>query len=256
MPKCIPCPNWEIWAYTDVVVLGRLITNPKDPESQVFRAGVLIPEKTYEGAKVGWQMVYDSTIGGKIGLWAKCMQIVTGGLTLAHIRSLAAKLEFEFLRTRYFLPDKDYIKNVVQDPGVQAHFKTTHRRKPIYLITGIKIAENPKETLHVGRENELTSELKADATSFGAPVEAGPEGSGTSKRNMTITTKASNDYIFAYSLMRISVKHDRYDEETIKSEPYIKGAAFGLTDAEKAVEYEAEPFNDLGFDEYDEEDTA
>lgn len=225
----IPAPNWDIPADSNLVVLGRLIKDPKNPESPVARMDVKVPAKVYEGQKIGWHTVYDQTKNGKIGIWAKCMQVVGGGMSFSQMQSNIESLEFGQLETRYFVPDDVYIGQAVLHPGVQAYLTVTNHRKPIYLITGIKIARNPKAKTQLSTSSETSIELKADATSFGGPVEVGPETSLGRNQIMMTGFSGSTDYIFAYRLTKIRVK---MGNEDVSHGSYVKGAAFGQLDDE------------------------
>ncbi|KAF6835933.1 hypothetical protein CPLU01_04036 [Colletotrichum plurivorum] len=228
-PTYLPSPNWDIPADSNVVVLGRLIRNPKDPQSKVPRSSddPVPPPEVYEGAKTDWQTTVERSRAGCIGLWAKCLQL-----------------------TRYFLPDEEYLARALEDAGVQAYFHVNNHRKPVYLITGVKIARGASVSTESSVERLAQAEVKADATGFGASVEVGPETSWESAARRTVSYGGSSDYIFAYQLTRIKPKKGG---RASKSQSYVKGALYekggegGAAEVKLRDVFEIEEEDGLGF---------
>lgn len=90
-----------------------------------------------------------------------------GQLSFTQLQSAAEDHEFDTLETKYFLPDDEYLTKSVNDPGVQAYFQVYNWRKPVYLITGIKIARGSKVTSERNTERSAQAEIKVDATDLG-----------------------------------------------------------------------------------------
>ncbi|KAF6818290.1 hypothetical protein CSOJ01_01931 [Colletotrichum sojae] len=224
-PTYLPAPNWDIPADSNVVVLGRLIRDPRDPQSKVPRSSddPVPPPEVYEGAKTDWQTTVERSRAGCIGLWAKCLQLVGGGLSLGQLKSTMEDHRFSSLETRYFSPDEEYLARALEDAGVQAYFHVNNHRKPVYLITGVKIARGGSVSTESSVERLAQAEVKADATGFGAPVEMGPEASWESATRRTVSYGGSSDYIFAYQLTRIK---PRKGGRASKSQSYVKGALY------------------------------
>lgn len=252
IPTYIPAPNWDIPADSEIVVLGRLIKDPKNPESKIPKSStnpIPLP-RVYEGEKTDWQTNLERVRSGKIGIWAKCLQAVGGQLSFTQLQSAAEDHEFNSLETKYFLPDDEYLAQAVNDAGVQAYFQVCNWRKPVYLITGIKIAKGSRVTSERSTERSAQAELKVVATTLGAPVEGGPEAAWESKKRRRISYAGSTDYIFAYRLMRMKPK--RRGQESV-NESYVKGAVFDKEERGDAAKpalrdvYNIEEETDFGF---------
>ncbi|KAI3317777.1 hypothetical protein HD806DRAFT_513744 [Xylariaceae sp. AK1471] len=121
IPTFIPSPNWDIPADSNIVVLGRLIKDPKDPESKV--GDPIPPPETYKGEKTDWQTTLERVRSGSIGLWAKCLQFIGGQLSFSQIKSLIKDHKFTCLKIKYFLLDNDYLALALKDLGVQAYLQ-------------------------------------------------------------------------------------------------------------------------------------
>lgn len=250
IPTYIPAPNWDIQADSDIVVLGRLIKNPQDPESKL-RTPPFRPSKTECGMKTDWRTTLEEIHSAKIGLWAKCMQYIEGGISFSVLKSKIENHKFDTLETTYFLPEDEYFDQVLGDPDLQAYFEVTGRRKPVYLITGLKIARGASASTETSNEQSTHTELKFDGTSSAIPINAGPEIDLDPKVTRGISYGGSTDYIFAYRLTRI--KPRRWGDGS-KIEGFVKGAAFGTGEEEDDADIgarDAFDFEDVGLDDDD-----
>lgn len=230
-PTYIPAPNWDIQADSDIVVLGRLIKDPTDPESKI-PAYPITPSTIYEGKKIDWQTTLDEIRSAKIGLWAQCMQYLGGGMSFSKLKSKLEKHKFETLETSYFMPENEYFDQVLLDPDVQAYFEVTGWRKPLYLITGIKIARGASASTETRTETSTHAELKFDGTMAAVPINVGPETDYDLTEARGVSYGGSTDYIFAYRLTRI--KPNRWGEGS-ENQRFVKGAVFGSGEEEDAA---------------------
>ncbi|KAF7517072.1 hypothetical protein G7054_g13927 [Neopestalotiopsis clavispora] len=234
-PTYIPTPNWDIPANSDLVVLGRLIKDPKDPQSKIPESGVspILASAIYQGEKTDWETTLEKMHSGTIGLWAKCMQLVGGGLSFNQVKSSMENHRFSVLETKYFLPGDEYLSRALEDPGTRAYLQVHNWRKPVYLITGIKTARGASVRTDQKTSRSTRIELKADATTVGANVEMGPEANWDLGKKSDISYGGSTDYIFAYQLMRIMPKKKG---STFKTNKFVHGALYEKQEDEGAVE--------------------
>ncbi|KAF9879162.1 hypothetical protein CkaCkLH20_03395 [Colletotrichum karsti] len=224
-PTYVPSPNWDIPADSDIVVLGRLIKDPKNPQSRIPKSSAdpIPPPKVYEGEKTDWQTTLEKLRSGSIGIWAKCLQLVQGGLNFGQLKESMEDHKFASLETKYFVPDDDYLAKVLEDVGVRAYLFVHHWRKPIYLITGIKIARGASVATTSSTETSARADIKVDGTSTGAPVDVGHEATWESKNMRGISYGGSTDYIFAYQLLKMKPKKGA---GTSSNSTFVKGAVF------------------------------
>ncbi|KAI0543460.1 hypothetical protein F4679DRAFT_110541 [Xylaria curta] len=222
----IPSPNWDTPADSDIVVLGRLIKDPKDPESKVPKSSAdpIPPPQIYKGEKTDWETTLEQVRSGHIGLWAKCLQSIGGQLSLSETKSSIEEHKFEYLETKYFLPDDDYLALALEDIGVRAYLQVHNWRKPVFLITGVKIARGARVSTESSSERSADVEVKANAESVGMPNEVGPKAGWESKKKKGVLYDGSTDYIFAYQLLRMMPKKGG---KKVLNESYVKGAVFG-----------------------------
>ncbi|KAJ4190527.1 hypothetical protein NW767_011355 [Fusarium falciforme] len=243
-PTYIPSPNWDIPADSDMVVLGRLIKDPENPQSKIPKSSVvpIPPPAPYDGTKTDWKTTLEQVRSGRIGLWAKCMQLIGGGLSFSQLKSSLENHSFTTLETKYFLPDDDYFAKVLEDAGVQAYLHVHNWRKSVYLITGIKIARRASVSTESSTGRSAQAELKVDATSVGAPVDVGPQASRDSEKKRGISYGGSTDYIFAYQLTRMKPKKGVKES---RNNSYVKGAVYGKGEEDDAEEIKIRDIFDI-----------
>ncbi|KAI4599468.1 hypothetical protein KJ359_001910 [Pestalotiopsis sp. 9143b] len=243
-PTYIPSPNWDIPADSKLVVLGRIIEDPKDPESQVPESAVLPipPSAVQDGEKIDWETNLAKVRAGTIGLWAKCMQVLSGSMSYSQLKSSLENHKFSELETSYFRPDERLLAQALEDRGAQAYFQVHHWRKPVYLITGIKIARGASVSTENRVTRSLQAELKADATSTGVNIEVGPEASLVNEKKTGISYGGSTDYIFAYQLTRIKPKNKGKDH---KSDKFVKGALYGKDEGDNPTDLKINDIFDI-----------
>ncbi|KAI1173273.1 hypothetical protein F4777DRAFT_558285 [Nemania sp. FL0916] len=250
VPTYIPSPNWDIPADSSIVVLGRFIKDPKDPQSKVpaSSADPTPPPEVFEGEKIDWHTNLERLRSGSIGLWVKCLQFIQGQLSLSQIKSSLEDHKFAILETKYFLPDDDYIALALKDEGVQAYFYVHNWQKPVYLITGIKIARRASVDTESSTNRSFHAEVEVNPADI--DLQAGPKASLESKKKRGISYSGSTDYVFAYQLTRMFPK--RKGQE-ISSKGFVKGALFGKDEESSKAEvkfqdnFDIEEEVDLGF---------
>lgn len=238
----IPAPNWDIPATSPSVVLGSIIKDPKNPETRINRKGpVPVPtDKVLHGEKRDWRTTSSEVRGGKLGLWAQCLQIVGlgGDVSFSRMKTSLEDYKFDHLETMYFLPDEieNYMDESVYGDYVQAYFEATGFRQPVFMITGIKIARGSVVETTAKKENGGEGKVGVDLTALGAPVTLGPEGTWKNDKERVVWWGGSTDYVFAYQLKRIKCKRGgSYDVKD-----FNKGAVFGKDDDEQEENLEQE----------------
>ncbi|CZR67543.1 uncharacterized protein PAC_17442 [Phialocephala subalpina] len=244
----VPAPNWEIPATSPTVVLGSIIEDPKNPESRINKKGpVAIPDtEIRHDKKIDWKTTANELRSGKIGFWAQCLQVVGlgGDLNLSTLKSSLENHNFDFLETKYFLPEEidGYMDDSVFDDYVQAYFEVA--KKAVYMITGLKIARGSVVEATKKKEHGGDGKLGIDLQSVAVPVTLGPKWEFKNQEERTVGWGGSTDYIFAYRLKRIkSKKYGAY-----KVDNFNKGAVFGRDDDnEEESGFDIDDYDGEGF---------
>jgi hypothetical protein len=104
-----------------------------------------------------------------LGVWAVFLQLLlviqplgTAEVGLNLVRSKAEEHRFEIVETHSFIPDAEYIPQALADPGVQVFLEATGKRKPLYMITGLKVARGPEVNKERVTEVGIDAGVEAD----------------------------------------------------------------------------------------------
>jgi hypothetical protein len=111
---------------------------------------------------------------------------IGGEFNLSALKSSLENHKFEFLETQYFLPDEidGYMDESIFDDYVQAYFEVA--KKPVYMITGLKIARGSVVESTVKKEVGGDGKVGVDLTAVGAPVTLGPKGEFKNRHVRTV----------------------------------------------------------------------
>jgi hypothetical protein len=230
----IPLPTYFLAPSCDyvpdsLICLGSIITDPLKPEKILNKnARVPIPDREVEKPyKDNWQDTLEKLREHKVTLWASFLQMVLGiggdvAATYKVVREDVYK--FERLDTHFFVPDEEYVRRSLQSGGVRGYIDATKYRKPVFMVTGVKIARGATVTSKNVKECGGMLKIGVDGTMVGAPVSGGPKVESTMTRTEKVEFGGSSDYVFAYRVVRIKLKRSG----DVSQDDYTKGAMFGL----------------------------
>jgi hypothetical protein len=137
----------------------------------------------------------------EFGVWAKIFGV--NGLKLGWLskRSGDETLIVRELKTRYFNPTPQYMADVLASPTVAAHIKVTRKKKPIYVITGIKWVEG----VSVSKTKEKATNVSGEGsgTDPHSLTQVGGKASFTSEDKTAASFKESTDFIVGFRVRKI-----------------------------------------------------
>lgn len=172
---------------------------------------------------------------GVIRVWARFLQVVgiDAEASVKWDRSNGEIYKFEKLDTKFIDPGPAFVKESVLAPAVEEFIRQNNFKKPVYMITGVKIARGADVALTRSRESGTHLRAGVDGTTAGAPATAGPEVTISSTNSETTRFGESFDFVFAYRLREIY-----YEKGQVKHKECNKGALQGTDDGspEKADE--------------------
>lgn len=208
--KAYFCMPSEDYAPDKLIKLGQTISQLGTPWMKLSDPAEPRPEIQF-AHKDSWQFEHSTTKSGSVGLFASFAAIISG-IGVDASGNIADengfKYKFDRLETQFIEPDAAYARAAVEVPAVKK-FLEEHKYtgKSIYMITGVKIARGASvkknETQGIGGELSATFDGTAAA---GIPVQAGPKFSLDRKTEVVETFNGSSDFVFAYSLRKISVR--------------------------------------------------
>lgn len=213
-----------------MISLGSIWTNPADPGTCINRDGPLpfhpnLPvDKSW---KTNWVNEKDRQRKGLIGIWARFLQIVgvDAEASVNWDRTKASAYKFDRLDTESVDPTPKYVQESVLSDPVADFIVASGFKKPVYMVTGVKIARGADVALAKSKEAGTYMRVGADGTPVGTPGAAGPEVTISLKSSEKTSFGGSSDFVFAYRLRKIF-----YEKGQVRHDEYNKGVLYGLED--------------------------
>lgn len=213
------------------IAIGNIIANPFRPKSVLTS---LDPNKPKPAIETTIDHDYAiSRDGGRavgIGIWAQFLQTVGVNLGGQSDKGVLTDYKMDAIKTSYliFHPSDEEVSERVKAPRVQSAIKSgLFASQPVYLISGVKVATgfSASKEVAANRGGNVGGSVPVSAeVSLGADVKV-------SNRNTEREAFcAEGDRVFAYQLMKISVKG--WKEKTVTVDDYYPKAAYLSDDSE------------------------
>lgn len=186
----------------NAIVLGNIITDPRWPEDILNSAPLNVPN-IQRSRKEGYREDNSKSRDHGGGLFAQFLQVVGIGPDVSgHYKtSHGDTLSMQTLETVYFNPTREFVTNAAQLPEVQDYANNRHvwsLRKPLYMITGLKIARGASVTKKALKERGIHAQVTVDFTALGgAPVNVGPKLDEETSVSNQSTFEKSDDFVLA-----------------------------------------------------------
>jgi len=136
--------------------------------------------------------------------------------------------------TTLFIPTEDYVNRCIDNTGVRRFLETSHYRKPVYIITGVKIVSGAQGATTSSRAVEGVVGAQVDGTVLSGgmvPVGGGPEVRRGKETKNAVSWEGSTDFVFAFKVSEVRVGKSG---EVKRERDYTKGALYG-NEPEKEV---------------------
>ncbi|KAF2466866.1 uncharacterized protein BDR25DRAFT_376386 [Lindgomyces ingoldianus] len=213
--------------------LGNILIDPTLPDRPLNPGSALIPppaEALITTVKSEWKSTLSKSNKASIGLYAKFLDLILGAGADASTnweRGKGEEYAFDRLETTFFDPAtlNGYLESAVKAPNVGRYVEKSRLRKPVYIITGLKIVRGAKAKSSKKSGHGGTLSVGLDGAAMAAPVEAGPELGIQSESEEGVKWSASDDFVFAYRVSKVKMKKRNGE---VKEEEYTKGALYGL----------------------------
>ena len=213
------------------ISLGHIITNPADPGTSLNPDSPLSSDPSFFAQRVVTHVEYDSErliercFHAKLGVWARFVgQFGLGDVSVRTENAKAEIYKFRELETKFFQPTDDFLDKIVLLPQVLRTLTESKYRKPVYMITGVKIARGAMVRREVAGAWRSSAKAGIDGEPTGLPIDmtVGGEALKTTKEKESFSN--SSDFVFAFRLRQIFYKKGR--ERRIRNRDYTDGALF------------------------------
>ncbi|OIW32351.1 hypothetical protein CONLIGDRAFT_699045 [Coniochaeta ligniaria NRRL 30616] len=221
-------PTWD-FTPGGPIKLGNVLASVKTPELPLYTAQLPAENELFSTEKRQVEFSYEKLREGKFSIVTRFMSFLGIGFDVgtSGSRSSEENLAFDRLETTQFFPREEYLQKCVEAGIVRRFLEKSRYRKPIYIITGLKIVKGAKaKTLSTSSlGGNLGVDVDGTVWSGGAvPVGGGPEISGSMSRTRGTSWEESSDFVLAYRVQKVKVSK----EGTVKNdEAYTTGAMLG-----------------------------
>lgn len=208
------------------VLLQSSKTKTADPNSSVSEATVPPPPDTVtsdtqeydpagdDGAK-GWHYADNIRHGGGGGIFAEIPGItaLSGGFGMNKSKEMGIVVSCTKLVTSFTTAadrpnaalKQEVIRKALDDMFVQSYIKK-HWRPWLYLVTGIKIAENATIQYTWGKRFDVQGDIGIDGSSAAVPMKLGPTANVERVQEGSQSEFRKGPFILAYRLIRLRPK--------------------------------------------------
>jgi hypothetical protein len=143
--------------------LGRVYAEPRLLSSLNPEAVVAIPEDAIfkPEPQNNWKDTLDRRNAGVYGVWASFLQGlgIDANLSVSFDGNEETTFKVDQLRTEYFDPTLAYLEESINAPSVDQYIKEHKFKKPVYMVTGVKIARGgsvkEKHSNKLGRKAKI-----------------------------------------------------------------------------------------------------
>ncbi|KAH9228666.1 hypothetical protein K456DRAFT_1765070 [Colletotrichum gloeosporioides 23] len=199
-PSFFLAPSWDyLPPPVGPIQLGNIITSVETPQEPL--CNLAMPSATTEQRNFSFST--KQLKERRLGILFKFLSMVTGVGADASVsleNSHNALFTFDSLQTVQFVPTLDYLEKCIGMEPVKRYLMKSRYRKPVYVITGLKIASMPRR---------------------GVPVGVGPEFGIKTETKQKVEWEGTNDFVFAYRLRKVAVKKT---DKVKENSDYVKGA--------------------------------
>ena len=147
----------------------------------------------------------NATSNTKIGLWADGLSLAEIGLGGERGRNNDLVVDSGPTKIYTFNPTKAWVSQIMRDP-VLAEYTKRPRRRPVYLITGVMVADSATIEVQNGTTSAYQAKVVVNGEGLGVPVKAGPEFEREASRVGGHTWELTKPFVLAYALKKIQRK--------------------------------------------------
>lgn len=135
----------------------------------------------------------------------------------------ASLFKFDTLETTQFSPTPEFFQQCISARSVQLFLERSRYRKPIYIITGLKVVKGAQaKTIHSRTTSTEVSAEADSATFMGLSVLSGGPMVGQEKGDSKSMKWEGSDFVFAFRVRKVRVGKKSGSVQSEKD--YTKGA--------------------------------
>ncbi|KAJ9133330.1 hypothetical protein NKR23_g10838 [Pleurostoma richardsiae] len=215
-------PNFAT-APDGAIKLGHVLKNLTEFVAVNRNSIVPISNPNPVDIKDGFTATRAKLLSGELGFFAKVLALVGIGVgaSIFYHKSSSDVLSFAKLVTVTFDPTDDYIAETMKLADINIFLANTEYKKPLYLITGLKIGQ--QGSMQSMTTTAIGGGAEAAAGPPGLPVEAGARLNVARATQEGIAFTNSTDFIVAFRVRKVTFKHGEPRHQAYDSKAVMQG---------------------------------
>ncbi|KAF4962442.1 hypothetical protein FSARC_9471 [Fusarium sarcochroum] len=199
------------------IKLGNVISSVKRPDRPLFCSPPSQDTDIFETEKKSVQYTKEKLRSGRFSILTKFLSVLGFGVDVgAEVeRSDEETFVFQALETTHFIPTPAYLQKCIEDDRVRRHLEISRFRKPVYIITGLKVVTGAEANTLKSRTvgGNLSVEVGGTVWSGGTvPIGGGPGLEGKVTSSQRTKWEGSSDFVFAFRVSKVNVKKGEINE--------------------------------------------
>ncbi|KAH8702321.1 hypothetical protein BGW36DRAFT_114414 [Talaromyces proteolyticus] len=199
------------------------------PLNQNAESRIPIPaDQIYFDYKGGFEATRIQLKSGGLGLWAEFIGIdgIGAEASISVDRNDSDKYKFESVQTMYFFPRPSYISQCIQISDVQDYLEGHNYKKPVYLITGLKVAKGVSLQIEKIRKAAVKAEVGLNNPG-GSNTSIGPRIEGNVANSPVFSFAESSDIVVGLQCLKLYYKIGWFGSpKKLKEELVMNDATF------------------------------
>jgi hypothetical protein len=238
-PTYLLAPNWTYRPH--MITLGTIVADPFRPHRSLSKPSPAVPSSAIETVtENNWRLSVETARGLTLSVWAQFLQNINVKLAAAREKVKAGHFTMDNLETNYLTddPEIEEIAKRCSEQKVKDYMTRGLLSKPVYMVTGVKIAKGFSLQGSASVTHEFSGEVASSVT---PETSVGFGGGVTSRETVEDGFESTGDIVFAYQLLRIKPKGWGKDK-TYGATDYQPAAALLATedDSDESVAVEVE----------------
>ncbi|KAF5002041.1 hypothetical protein FGRMN_652 [Fusarium graminum] len=198
-------PTWD-YPPDGPIKLGNIVSSVKKPHLPLNTAP---PSGIFRTEKKSVEYTKEKLRSGRFSILTKFLSVFGLGVDVgAEVERIDEEtFAFDTLETIQFIPNYAYLQECVESEAVRRWLELSRYRKPIYVITGLKVVTGAKAYTIRSRTvgGNLAAEVDGTIWSGGAvPIGGGP-GVGAKVGGKQSVKWESGNFVFAFRVSKIRV---------------------------------------------------
>ncbi|KAK6206545.1 hypothetical protein LQW54_007615 [Pestalotiopsis sp. IQ-011] len=217
-------PTWD-YPPNGPIKLGNVLSSVGTPQRPLICMPPEDDNDIFSTLKTNAEYAQEKLVSGKFSILTKFLSTLGFGIDIGAQKGRSEKFSFDTIATTQFVPSPAYLQHCAEATSVRRYLEQTRYRKPIYIITGLKVVTGIQANTHRGRNVAGNVAIEVDGTvwSGGAvPVGGGPSMESSVSNTTGRRWEDAGDLVFAFRVSRVLV--NKKSGLVRSEEEYQKGA--------------------------------